>query len=377
MRRIYNENLFYGTKNMVTKKTVETMQAEDEARKTDAAATESEENTAETDVLSSQAAHNADNVEKKGKKRKSADSNKPKMTAKDWVMLVLGVLGAGIIRAISVYFFVVPNEFAPGGVTGLASMLENKIPGHPSSGYFLIAMNVPLLIIAFIFLGKRFGIISGCAIILSSALLPFMQWLKIPVPTEHGWQVYGTVEYEMSSVGYRILSALAGGIVGGLGVAIMLKLGGSCGGTDIVATIIQRKHSATNVTWFIFMLDSTVVVASFFVYGFDVVPVLLSFIEMFASSKVAEIILQGFKSALKFEIITSHPEELSKEIMERLRRGVTSIPAKGMYTGEEKAMLVCVLRKRQLSQFKAILNKYPDTFAYLSGTSEVVGRGFN
>ena len=358
---------------MVTKKTVETMQVENEALEAEA---EAQATTKDADV-GEQAAADADeaNAAKAAKKRKKG-GERPKMTPKDWVKLIFGVLGAGIIRAIAVYFFIVPNEFAPGGVTGLASMLENKL--DISSGYFLLAMNVPLLIIAFIFLGKRFGIISGCAIILSSALLPLMgDVMKIPVPTEVGWQVYSASVGCASSIGYRILSALAGGIIGGVGVAIMLKLGGSCGGTDIIATIIQRKHSATNVTWFIFMLDSSVVVASFFVYGFDVVPVLLSFIEMFASSKVAEIILQGFKSALKFEIITSHPEELSKEIMEKLRRGVTSVAAKGMYTGEEKAMLICVLRKRQLSQFKEILNKYPDTFAYLSNTSEVVGRGFN
>ena len=360
---------------MVTKKTVETMQAENEARLTDGAADSVQDESGATPEQAQ--VESGEGKTKAAKKGRANAKPKEKLKPKDWVLLIFGVLGAGIIRAVSVYFFIVPNEFAPGGVTGLASMLENKLPGHPSSGYFLIAMNVPLLIIAFVFLGKRFGIISGCAIILSSALLPFMQWLEIPVPTDHGWQVYGSAEWQMSEIGFRILSALAGGIIGGSGVAIMLKLGGSCGGTDIIASIIQRKHSATNVTWFIFMLDSSVVIASFFVYGFNVVPVLLSFIEMFASSKVAEIILQGFKSALKFEIITSHPDELSKEIMETLRRGVTAIPAKGMYTGEEKAMLVCVLRKRQLSQFKAILNKYPDTFAYLSGTSEVVGRGFN
>ena len=86
---------------------------------------------------------------------------------------------------------------------------------------------------------------------------------------------------------------------------------------------------------------------------------LLAFVEMFASSKVTETILQGFKSAIKFEIITDHPEELSQEIISRLRRGVTMIPAKGMYTGEDRAMLVCVLRKRQMTLFRDILKNIP------------------
>lgn len=285
-----------------------------------------------------------------------------KMTAKSWIFLIVGILVAGVVRAIGIYCFITPNQFAPGGVTGIATMLENKLPGNPNAGYFLLAMNVPLIIIAFIFLGKRFAIISGTAIVLSSALMVLLEKIGFP-----------TFAFEQD----KILPAIAGGIIGGVGIAIMIKLGGSSGGTDVIATIIQKKHSATNVTWFIFLLDSSVVIVSFFVYGFNIVPVLLSFVEMFASSKVAETILQGFKSALKFEIITSNPEELSQEIMQKLHRGVTMMAAKGMYTGEERAMLICVLRKRQLSQFRDILKKYTDTFAYLSGTSEVVGCGFS
>lgn len=297
---------------------------------------------------------------------------KEKMTAKSWLILIFGILGAGIVRAVSVHVFVVPNNFAPGGITGLASILEyvTTNSGHPiNAGYFLVIFNVPLLIIAWIFLGKRFACVSGIAIILSSLLM---------VLTE---KFLPSFKFQASQTGIdRVLAAIAGGILGGAGIAIMLKIGGSCGGTDIVATIIQRKNSATNVAWFIFMLDSTVVLASGFVYHraeHFLVPILLSFVEMFVSSKVAETILQGFKSALKFEIITNHPEELSHDIMEILHRGVTAVPAKGMYTGEERAMLICVLRKRQLSQFRNILKKYPDSFAYMSGTSEVVGRGFN
>lgn len=284
-----------------------------------------------------------------------------KMSVKSWLILIFGLLASSIVRAVSIQIFVVPNNFAPGGVTGLATILEH-ITGW-NAGYFLVAINIPLLIIGWIFVNKRFALISGVAIILSSVLMVILE--KMPIPQ------FSSVEQGTD----QILPAIAGGILGGAGIAIMLKLGGSSGGTDILATIIQKRYSATNVTWFIFMLDSTVVVASAFVYH-ALTPVLLAFVEMFASSKVTETILQGFKSAIKFEIITDHPEELSQEIISRLKRGVTMIPAKGMYTGEDRAMLVCVLRKRQMTLFRDILKKYPDAFAYVSGTSEVVGRGF-
>lgn len=289
---------------------------------------------------------------------------KEKMNAKSWLVLIFGIIIAGIVRAISVHVFVVPNDFAPGGITGLASILE-YITGW-NAGWFLVAFNVPLVIIGWIFVGKRFALVSATSIMLSSVLM---------ILTE---KFLPSFRFQATVLGGdRIMAAVAGGILGGIGIAIMLKIGGSCGGTDIIATIIQRKNSATNVAWFIFILDSTVVLASAFVYDNPLVPIMLSFVEMFVSSKVVETILQGFKSALKFEIITNHPEELSQAIIIALHRGVTCVSAKGMYTGEERAMLICVLRKRQLSQFRDILKQYPDSFAYMSGTSEVVGRGFN
>ena len=282
-----------------------------------------------------------------------------KMNAKSWLILIFGIMVAGVVRAIGVYAFVVPNNFAPGGVTGVGSIIEYL--WGINAGYIIAAINVPLIIIAFIFIGKRFAIISGFAILLSSGLMVLFEYVKFPT-------------FVLQND--KILAAIAGGLICGVGIAIMLKLGGSNGGTDIIATLIQKKFSATNIAWFIFLVDSTVVIASIFVYKNSLVPALLSFVEMFASSKVAELILQGFKSALKIEIITNHYDDISQEILQLLHRGVTKITATGMYTGEEHAMLVCIIRKRQLTQLRTILKKYPDTFAYISGTSEVVGRGF-
>lgn len=282
-----------------------------------------------------------------------------KMNAKAWFVLVASILIAGFVRAVGVYAFIIPNHFAPGGVTGVSTILEYKF--GINSGYILATLNAPLIVIAFIFIGKRFAIISGMAILLSSGLIVLFNYVGFP---------------QFVATNDKILAAIAGGLIGGVGIALMFKLGGSNGGTDIIATLIQKKYSATNIAWFVFMIDSTVVISSIFVYDNSLVPALLSFVQMFASSKVTELILQGFKSALKIEIITNSADELSRDVMQILHRGVTKITATGMYTGEEHAMLIVILRKRQLSQLRLILRKYPDTFAYISGTSEVVGRGF-
>ncbi len=179
-----------------------------------------------------------------------------------------------------------------------------------------------------------------------------------------------------ADAGERTIAAIAGGVLGGVGSAIMLKLGGSRGGTDILAAIIQRRYSATNIAWFIFVLDGIVVLASVFVYPNPIVPIMLALIEIYVESKVTEVILQGFQSALKFEIVTKDPEGLSRDIMENLARGVTMLPAKGMYTGSDSALLICVVRKRQMTQFREILKRHEGTFAYVSGANEVMGEGF-
>lgn len=280
---------------------------------------------------------------------------KPKLRQYSFMGLV--ILLSGVLRAISVHCFIIPNNFAPGGVTGIATMLQ-KATGW-NSGIFMFAINLPLLVGAFFLINKRFAITTFIGILLQSGFLMLLEYWKMP-------------QYADSA----ILAAIAGGVVGGAGIGLMLKIGGSSGGTDVIATFIYKHFSFTNVSWFIFILDSVVVFVSFFVYNNALTPVLLALVEMFCSAKANETILYGFKTALKFEIITSSPEELSKELMQKLHRGVTAIKAKGMFTGSDKTMLVCIVRRRQVSAFQKILAKYPDTFGYISTTNEVMGRGF-
>lgn len=278
------------------------------------------------------------------------------------LFIICGIIAAAFIRSMSIHSFIVPNDFAPGGITGLSAIGEYLF--GINAGYILFVLNIPLIIIAAIFINKKFALITGCSIGLSSALL--VLWEKVGFPV-----------LKAASSGDQILPALAGGLLGGLGIAIMFKVGGSSGGTDIIATLINRKFSGTNVAWFIFGLDATVVVGSIFVYQNGLVPVLLSFVSMFASSKAVETILQGFKSAVKFEVITNCPDEMSAEIIEKTHRGVTMTRAEGMFTHEHKAILICIVRKRQVSQFREILKHYPDSFAFFSSTSDVVGKGFS
>ena len=279
---------------------------------------------------------------------------------------VLSVIISGIVRALAIYIFVTPNDFAPGGVNGIAVLLQEGTGWN--SGIFLIMLNVPLFFVAFFLIGKYGAVISTLSMLLTSGLLivfdyiPGMEYICYQPEDNH------------------ILAAIAGGVLLGVALAVTLKSCGTSGGTTVLASLVNKKFRNLSVSGMTAVFDAIVVFASFFVYnqgmGFTekLEPVLLALISLFVTSKVCDVILQGFKAAYRFEIITNHPEEISAEIMQKLHHGVTEVNATGMYSHEGRAMLVCIIRKRQIGEVQRILRKFPDTFASFSPASEVFGK---
>lgn len=279
---------------------------------------------------------------------------------------VLSVIISGIVRALAIYIFVTPNDFAPGGVNGIAVLLQEGTGWN--SGIFLIMLNVPLFFVAFFLIGKYGAVISTLSMLLTSGFLivfdyiPGMEYICYQPEDNH------------------ILAAIAGGVLLGVALAVTLKSCGTSGGTTVLASLVNKKFRNLSVSGMTAVFDAIVVFASFFVYnqgmGFTekLEPVLLALISLFVTSKVCDVILQGFKAAYRFEIITNHPEEISAEIMQKLHHGVTEVNATGMYSHEGRAMLVCIIRKRQIGEVQRILRKFPDTFASFSPASEVYGK---
>lgn len=297
----------------------------------------------------------------------------------DWRLIVtlyiLPILLSGVTRALGIYIFVTPNNFAPGGINGLAVLLEyltGQWGTKINSGYFLILFNVPLFFLAFFLLGKREAVVSTLSMLFTSGLLIVFDYIP-------GFPVYGSGE-DGPATTTGLLAAVASGILLGTALAVMLRSCGTAGGTGILASVAKKKWKYLSVSWMTSAFDAVVVIASFFVYNqgasfmVKLDPILLALVSLFVTSKTCDVIIHGFQTAYKFEIITDSPEELAEEIMERTHHGVTLIHATGMYTHGDKSLLVCIIRKKQVAELQRIVKKYPGTFAYFSQASEVYGK---
>ena len=271
------------------------------------------------------------------------------------------ILAAAVLRGVGTYCFVTPNGFAVGGVAGIAVMLE-YVTGI-NLGYFNLLINIPLLVLAFFFLSKRYFFATGAYTLLYSVVTIAIEQLNKLFD--------GRLIYHDSDT--AIISAVFGGVMCGFAFCFMVRAGGSQGGTDIIAAIVQKRRKDIGISWVIFVIDSSIILLSFFVYDNGLTPILLAIIEAFSSGAVSDKFLKGSKSALKAEIVTNHCEEISAEIFEKLGKGVTVVDAVGQYTGNEHKLLNCVIKRRQLGDLERILKKYPDTFSYIMPANEVYG----
>lgn len=275
-------------------------------------------------------------------------------TARD----ILFIIFAAVLLAFSYHVFIFPNEFAPAGLPGFATMLQYLF--NFKVGYMMFIINIPLVIIVYLVVGHKYAIRSAIFAATFAGMLLALDYVDLSM------LLYET-QYS------PILAPIAGGVVSGFCYGIVMRRNSSTGGTDLVAALVQHKYPEYNLLWIIFTINAVVAGASYFVYGYKIEPVILCVIYCFLSSKVSDIMLKGFKEAVKFEIVTDQPEELAKALMENLHHGVTELPAIGGFTHSDKTLLICVVNKRQIVRFQKVISKFPGSFAYLSSVKETMG----
>ena len=270
------------------------------------------------------------------------------------------ILVFSIIVALGLHIFVYNADFAPSGVDGIATILQ-YVTGI-NAGYFTFLINLPLLIVAWFILKKRYVIYTIIYTVIISATLRVLPLLNV-------------YQYDCSLPNHsHLISAIFAGIFQGA-TGIFLKIGGSSGGVDIIGCLIQKKFPHKDVEKIIAYLSYAVVAVSFFVYDNSINSVCLSIIEIFICEKVTGAILRDRRNAVKFEVITNtaSAKEIKQYIIFNLRHGATLLQGQGAFSEEDKAVIVCLVSYREIAEFLRIIKKFPDTFVYYSDVMGVYG----
>ena len=290
---------------------------------------------------------------------------------------ILVCFAAALLVSASLYYFSNYNGFAPGGITGIASIfatLTAKQFGEVTinMSIFMLLLNIPIFILAAILVSRKTGIMLIVYLVFQSLLLMLFKSLH----TKYGIPYYGAIRgAECFQEGNNLVFASIGvGVISGFGFSLMIRRFGASGGTFAISALMKRFHPEKNVAWLSFAMDASVVVLAFFVYQSGANSVISTLANIFISDLVVDFMLQGLKSGYKFEIITDKADDLSAELMAKLGRGVTTLHAEGMYTPTDKALLICIVRKRQVGAFLKILKKYTSTFSYSCHVNEVYGK---
>ena len=273
--------------------------------------------------------------------------------------LILSCLAA--LMALNYQIFILHNAFAPAGINGLATMIQYLF--HFSIGYMSLIINIPLAIFAYFRVDKVYAGKTLLFVLVFSGVLLFLQQR-----VDLSRFIYYTGDGRST-----LLAPVASGAINGLIYGAAIRHGGSTGGTDFIAAYVHKHHPEFSLMRIIFAFNASVALLSYFVYDFNVEPVILCIAYSFITSHVSDGILKGGEQALKVEIITPHSEKITEALIERLHHSVTIVKAQGGYTHQDKELLVCIINNRQITEITEILREFPDTFAYVSNVNKTLG----
>lgn len=279
----------------------------------------------------------------------------------DQLQAIIAIIAGSAIYAFGLLYFIIPNELMEGGVTGITVLLNYAFNISPSIS--TMVLNIPLFLIGLKILGKRQSIYTGIGI----ASLTLFLWLfellinrgfVVPFRTEHDY----------------ILASLYAGVTLGAGLGIVFRFGGTTGGSDIIARIINRKFGFS-MGQIILSLDILIIGLSLFYIPLE--RILYTFVAVFIASKVIDFIQEGAYAAKAFTIISDRAADIAEHISTEMERGVTLIPAVGVYSKQAKHMIYCIVSRQEIRRLTEIAKSLdPRAFIIINDVNDVHGEGF-
>ena len=270
------------------------------------------------------------------------------------------IVGLALLNATSYQLFIFSNRFAPAGLNGICTMIQHIF--CINVGYLSLLINIPLALWTYFKVGKSIAVRSMLYVAAFSLFLIVLERLDL-----------SGFAYETANGTSKILGPLCAGLINGVVYSTLVKTSASSGGTDFVAAIIHKDRPELNFFYIVFSINVLVAFASYFVYDYQIEPVILCILYSFMSSTVSDRMRKSGRSAVRCEIITDYPQEISAAIIRDLHHSATLIPAKGMYSGRETNILICIVNKTQLPALSNLIQDFPHTFAVISSANEVLG----
>ena len=277
---------------------------------------------------------------------------------KAWTYLVIVIVA--LVASVNYELFIFPNQFAPSGVNGICTMIQ-YLSGI-SVGYLSLLINVPLAIWCYIEVSKPVALRSMVYVVTFSMGLLILDHVDL--------SPYAYVTENGTS---KILGPLVAGVIQGYVYSILVKASAYTGGMDFISAIVHKHSPEKSFFGISFTLNTFIAAASYFVYGYKMEPVILCILYTFMATNVGERLMKSGRAAIAFEIITDYTDEISKEIIRDTRHTTTLIPGRGMFSGRETGVLLCVVNKTQIAAVNRIIRNYPNTFAIVHPVSEIVG----
>ena len=271
------------------------------------------------------------------------------------IIEIIGTIIGSAIMALGISLFLLPNQLSSGGFSGIATITYYllKIP----MGAMILGLNIPFFIFAGYKLGKNFFV---KAVIGTSSLSFFIDIFdKYPAITTD-----------------RFLASIYGGIIIGIGTAIILKVNSSTGGTELITNILKNKNPHIRVSEYLMIID--IIIIGLNVLFFKEIEIgLYSVIAIYLYGKLVDIIFEGVYFTKLLFIISDKNEKIAEEIGSKAKRGVTGLYGKGMYSKNEKLVLICAASRGDISKIKTIAKKVDEKcFIVVANAREVLGKGF-
>lgn len=280
-----------------------------------------------------------------------ATGNRAVRLLKKLVFILVGTL----IYATGIGLFLDPNELAPGGVVGLSVILSHSIGSETGTWYFLL--NIPIVILGWWKFGAKFISYSFCAVVFNSIFTNILG--HFPAITDN-----------------LFLASIAGSVLVGTGIGLVLRTGATTGGMDIVIKVLRKKYPAIKTSTFFITIDVIIVAIAGIVFK-DFNLAMYAFITVVLQGRVMDFILYGSDEARLIYIVSNKTEEMLPRILEELEIGATVLTGKGGYSNQEREIIMCVIKKRGTPKLEEIVKEVDGkAFMIITSANEIYGEGY-